>query len=219
MSGNTLQGGESAPEIYVATEWDRVVLSFIPPEKRNKAEEYFAYTLAMYSRPERQYHNLTHIANCLRLLGPYNHRSDYLELWLALFWHDVIYDTQSPKNEENSAELAVTFMDHLRLPGPQRARRLIISTKSHQSELEDEQLACAIDLSILATQPDMYAAYATGIRQEYAWVPEDDYRRGRIDVLTKLKAGGGPFRHPDFVHLNPPAITNMDTEIQLLEAA
>ena len=32
----------------------------------------------------------------------------------------------------------------------------------------------------------VYRAYAEKIRQEYAWVPEPDYRKGRRRVLAEL---------------------------------
>ena len=43
-----------------------------------------------------------------------------------------------------------------------------------------------IDLAILGQSPDLFGAYDRGIREEYSWVPEDDYRKGRIAVLQSF---------------------------------
>ena len=40
------------------------------------------------------------------------------------------------------------------------------------------------DLSILGTSPDNYWKYARAIRNEYNWLTERDYRRGRKQVIT-----------------------------------
>ncbi len=42
------------------------------------------------------------------------------------------------------------------------------------------------DLAILAAPPRRYAAYADGVRAEYAAVPERTFRAGRADVLARL---------------------------------
>ncbi len=48
----------------------------------------------------------------------------------------------------------------------------------------DAALLCDIDLSILGRAPGPYDAYAKAIRQEYAWVPQMDYAKGRTEVLN-----------------------------------
>jgi predicted metal-dependent HD superfamily phosphohydrolase len=44
------------------------------------------------------------------------------------------------------------------------------------------------DLAILGAAPERYARYAGAIRQEYAWVPEAEYRVGRVRVLDRFLA-------------------------------
>ncbi len=63
--------------------------------------------VSRYSEPQRHYHNLAHIAECLvefdsaRELakGP-------VPVELAIWFHDAIYDPNAADNEERSAELA-----------------------------------------------------------------------------------------------------------------
>jgi predicted metal-dependent HD superfamily phosphohydrolase len=40
-----------------------------------------------------------------------------------------------------------------------------------------------VDLSILGREADVYWRYEGDIRKEYAWVPEDLFRRERVKIL------------------------------------
>ena len=47
---------------------------------------------------------------------------------------------------------------------------------------------------MLAAGPERYAEYTAGVRREYAHVSDEDFRRGRAEVLRALLAGGHLFR-------------------------
>jgi predicted metal-dependent HD superfamily phosphohydrolase len=71
---------------------------------------------------------------------------------------------------------------------------MIIATKSHhfrnESTAADEaiNLLLKADLSILwHPDPRIYDWYAAGVRQEYAFVPQDQFRRARARILTALR--------------------------------
>jgi predicted metal-dependent HD superfamily phosphohydrolase len=152
--------------------------------------------IAAYAAPNRHYHNLAHIEDCLDKLA----RVDGLSaaereiLTEAIWWHDVIYDPTRPDNEELSAQLAGQHVAaHLRA----EVGRLIRLTQTHQVEPADRlgAILISIDLSILAAEPQHYDAYAAAIRREYAHVPDDAYRAGRADVLCRFAAR--PVIYPD----------------------
>lgn len=50
-------------------------------------------------------------------------------------------------------------------------------------ESPDAQLLVDVDLSILGALPPRFAEYEEQIRQEYAFVPEDLFRRKRGEIL------------------------------------
>jgi predicted metal-dependent HD superfamily phosphohydrolase len=157
--------------------------------------------IAAYAAPNRHYHNLAHIEDCLDQLA----RIDGLSaaereiLTEAIWWHDAVYDPARSDNEELSAELAKQHVAaHLR----EEVGRLIRLTRTHQVEPADKlgALLISIDLSILAAEPSRYDAYAASIRKEYAHVPDDAYRAGRADVLRRFAARPAIF--PDAAFAN-----------------
>ena len=145
-----------------------------------------------YSEPQRYYHTWAHIEALLHhfeeLRGEFSEPD--LVLW-ALLYHDAIYDPRAPDNEEQSAELLkAEAADHLTQEGLQLAYDIIIGTKRHElvgdypdTRQNDMALFLDIDLSILAAPSTVFEEYEVNIRKEYAFVPEDLFRKGRADIL------------------------------------
>jgi predicted metal-dependent HD superfamily phosphohydrolase len=145
--------------------------------------------IAAYAAPNRHYHNLAHIEDCLAQLAQVKDLSaaERETLTEAIWWHDVVYDPTRSDNEELSAQLAER---HVAAPIRREVGRLIRLTKTHQVEPADKlgAVLISIDLSILAAEPSRYDAYAAAIRREFAHVPDDAYRAGRADVLSRFAA-------------------------------
>jgi predicted metal-dependent HD superfamily phosphohydrolase len=145
--------------------------------------------VAAYTVPNRHYHNLAHIEDCLAALAHVENLSarDREILSAAIWWHDVVYDATRADNEELSARLAE---QHVREDIRQEVGRLIRLTKTHDVQPDDRlgAILISIDLSILGAEPARYDAYAAAIRQEFIHVPEADYRAGRAKVLGQFAA-------------------------------
>jgi len=152
--------------------------------------------MTAYAGPNRYYHNLAHIEDCLHKLAQVDHLSaaEREILTEAIWWHDVVYDPTRSDNEELSAQLAE---ERVAAGIRQEVGRLIRLTKTHQVEPGDRlgAILISIDLSILAAEPSRYDAYAAAIRKEFAHVPDDAYRSGRSDVLSRFAAR--PVLFPD----------------------
>ncbi len=119
---------------------------------------------------------------------------DDREIVLAAWFHDAVYDG-TPDDEENSAllaerELAGTDVDVAEVA------RLVRLTATHDPAADDHagQVLCDADLAILAADADRYREYAAGVRQDYAFVPDADFRAGRRAVLEELLAREHLFR-------------------------
>jgi predicted metal-dependent HD superfamily phosphohydrolase len=191
--------------------WQQAVAPFGADARA--VESAFADLAARYCEPGRHYHTLDHIAAVLDALD-----APSPALPLAAWYHDVIYDTRAADNEERSAELARAALPALGVPPDvvEEAARLILLTKTHRASEGDTagwQLLDA-DLAVLGAEPAAYDRYASAIRQEYAWVPEGDYRAGRSRVLEGFLA------RPRLYHLRTdaegPARRNLQREIAQL---
>ncbi|MDC9575719.1 metal-dependent hydrolase, partial [Pseudoalteromonas sp. GABNS16A] len=114
---------------------------------------------------------------------------DPLCIELALWAHDVIYDPRASDNEARSADwFAQQFADSI-LTNSQRARvhELILATiHPHPHTDPDMALLQDIDLSILGADAELYDRYEGWIRQEYKFVPEAGFRKGRSTVLRSF---------------------------------
>ncbi len=147
----------------------------------------------VYTEPGRYYHTDKHIADCLTLLQPLRQQATHpAEIAIALWFHDAIYDTRRQDNEEQSAEWAIRFLGAAKVKQASRDRiaQLIMVTKTHDpSDPSDADTALMtdIDLSILGAQPYKFDQYDVDIRREYAWVPDEQFRQGRVQVLKSFQ--------------------------------
>ena len=112
------------------------------------------------------------------------------------------YDTRASDNEEESARWARDVVVASGGPPLRRAGSTtsIIATKHDSDSIRgDAALVADIDLTILGSLPDRFQIYDRQIRQEYAWVPEPDFREARLRILEGFLARPtiyltGPFR-------------------------
>lgn len=175
-----------------------------------------------YHTPYRAYHNLNHIAACLQLAQPYlNQTTDPVAVQLAIWYHDLIYDTKASDNEHQSAQVAYQA---LQLAGVaddlvDEVSRLILTTQTHQAEADDRNahLLLDVDLAILGAAAPLYQQYAQAIRQEYHWVSDEAYRQGRGRVLQQfLQRPRLYFTEPYTIQFEVQARTNIQQEIETL---
>lgn len=174
---------------------------------------------ARYAEPHRAYHTLDHVADCLRRLDevrPLLLRPDEAE-W-AIWFHDAIYDPRRADNEARAAQLAT---DALRAAGvaEDRVGRVadLIRLTSHAADdlTGDAALVCDVDLAILGAEPAAFDAYDAAIRQEYAWVAEEIFRRERARVLQGFLARPSIYHSLTFGDtLEQHARENLDTAIR-----
>lgn len=152
-------------------------------------ELFRAFTIA-YSGANRHYHNRDHIADCLTHFREIRELAEHPdEVDVAIWFHDGIYDSRRRDNEEQSAAWARKFLEAQQVDANVIARiePLILVTKTHAEPVSvDQQLMVDVDLRILGETPERFEAYDQAIRAEYTWVPENDYRRGRAEVLQSF---------------------------------
>lgn len=192
--------------------------------EEHAAQAVFGDLYRRYSEPGRFYHTLTHIAQVLGEIergAPTVGATDLLNLRLAAWFHDVVYDSRAGDNEAQSAEYARETLGRLGLTDEITARvgQLILATKTHDAEEGDAdcQLLLDADLAILGADEGVYRAYQGAIRKEYAWVPDEAYRAGRARVLGSFLLRPRIFRTPAFAALEERARTNLRHERRQLQ--
>jgi predicted metal-dependent HD superfamily phosphohydrolase len=146
--------------------------------------------VSAYSAPDRHYHNVAHVGDCLRKADEARaFLTDFRAVAAALFFHDAVYDPTRSDNEERSADLAERHLRAMGLPDPFIAtvRDLILDTRHVTSPTTgDGRYVVDIDLSILGAPPAEFDAYERAIRREYAHVPDDAFRAGRSRILHSI---------------------------------
>ncbi|MFP3598243.1 hypothetical protein [Chryseobacterium sp. SIMBA_029] len=140
-----------------------------------------------YSEKGRYYHNIHHLENMFLELEHVKDRiANFPALSFSIFYHDVIYDASSKRNEEKSAEFAAIRLQKLNADTAIIASvtSQITATKAHLlSDDHDTNYLLDADLSILGKDAETYLAYIKNIRKEYSIYPDFLYRPGRKKVL------------------------------------
>jgi len=153
---------------------------------------------SMYNKGDRFYHNLNHIAHGYTELDKVRdliERKD--EMNIAWYFHDSIYDTKKSGNEEKCGELEVEMLRDSGAPEEigERGNGLILVTKHNVvPEDGDQRIFVDVDLAILGQPVFVFDEYEVNIRKEYSWVSDEDFNKGRGDILKG-------FLGRDFIYL------------------
>jgi predicted metal-dependent HD superfamily phosphohydrolase len=144
--------------------------------------------LSAYGDPARGYHDLLHLTEVLdRLeeLGEAAVVGDGIEVRLAAWFHDAVYDGLRG-DEDRSAMWAEEALADTTYAA--EVARLVRLTEHHDPGPDDlaGQVLCDADLAILAADPPRYAAYVKGVRRDYAHVGDADFAIGRAAALRDL---------------------------------
>lgn len=165
--------------------WARCV-----PASASTAPHVACELIALYSQPERRFHNVGHIADCLRTLDEVRAlvaMPDALEL--ALWFHDAIYVAGARDNEDRSVELFRNLAVSVDQAFAERIAALIMATK-HSAKAESGDCAYMVDIDLagFGVGWDEFMRKGEELRNEYAMQPDDEYYHGQVSFLTQLKA-------------------------------
>lgn len=156
---------------------------------------------ARYGEEHRRYHTREHLTAVLDIVDELaGHADDPDAVRLAAWFHDAVYDPERADNEERSARLAGRMLADTDLTPETIAEvvRLVELTQSHAPAEDDRNghVLCDADLAILGANPERYAEYASAVREEYSFVPDEFYKAGRAEVLANLLALPSLFHTP-----------------------
>jgi predicted metal-dependent HD superfamily phosphohydrolase len=188
--------------------WMHLCQAIAPPCDHAVAAEIFEQLYATYTAPDRHYHCINHIHDCLRELDDVAAQArDAHALASAIWFHDIVYDGTRSDNEQRSADVAETELKTLGASDAfgRDVRRLILLTRHDREPAPDDidgRLIVDIDLASLALPPEEFDRNTSLIRQEYPHVSDEKFRQGRCDLLGKFLARPRIYFTPTFFNRN-----------------
>lgn len=183
---------------YVKEKWKKLTAFSKKEELKEQMWEEIVYR---YSGHHRHYHNLNHIAHLFTWCDKFIDRiTNPAVMGFAILYHNVVYDTYSIDNEEQSAALAELHLAQLNVNTV-----LIDQVKTFIKAAKDctipegfsleHDLALFLDfnMAILGVDEEMYKLYSQKIRQEYSKYTDAVYNEGRKLALQKALAAENIF--------------------------
>jgi len=157
------------------------------------AETLFSEILHAHREPHRRYHAVEHLLEVFEALETDAPAlEEPLRAAFAVWFHDIVYDTQAPDNEARSADRARTRLSALDVDAGlvDRVARLIEATADHAATPSDATDAAFLDadIAILGAPAPRYDRYAADVRDEYGWVDDALWTAGRGAFLDKQLA-------------------------------
>lgn len=216
---------------WVLAAWRRSLQDVGATADQSTLESYGERMIERWSAPERAHHNLKRLIAVLARvdeLAPETHDPDVVRL--AAWYHGAAFDAapqhtyahRGGVDEAASAELARTELAELGVPAQvvERIAALILGIARHSAPKDDidAQALCDADLGILAAEPQRYAAYRKQVRAEYAHIPQGDYVRARLAIVTKLLSRPHLFQSPMAQDWEDAARENLTAELDRLTA-
>lgn len=186
------------------------------------ASDVFDLLLTNYSDPQRYYHDVQHIDDCLEWLDRYSDQvADPDAVELAIWFHDACY-SPDPKGHElrGVALLRQLAGDCMPLPWLDKIAAMIGLT-DHQSSTDDleQALVLDIDLASFCRPWNDYLSDTARCRAEQKQLKGSEYCSCQLDFLRQLIGRPQIYFHPQF-HANheADARANIIRLIELLEA-
>lgn len=158
---------------------------------------------AAYHEPQRHYHGIQHLGECLALLQlSWELASKPHEVGIALWFHDAHYQPAESENELRSASWACRALIAAGV-GEQSAQRvfdLVMATNHLHAQQEliqgDAALVLDIDLAILGSPAARYQQYRADVAKEFAFAGPAAYSKGRALVLEAFLARPAIYHTP-----------------------
>jgi predicted metal-dependent HD superfamily phosphohydrolase len=179
----------------------------LPPEQQAAIE-------AAYATPPRAYHNFRHVQEVLRHYDAVAIGAGWsqpAEVWLAVLYHDAIYEAGRRDNEACSAELAIEhvkrWLPHRGIDTARVAELINLTARHGQFAPGDVDRDAALfldcDMAILGAEPAIFDAYDRGIAAEYrghvpAWLFKLNRRRFLKGLLGRERIFLSDYFHVNF---------------------
>lgn len=209
---------------YVYEHFCQVMGKYV--KKKSTINELFDDVVKRYSVRSRYYHNMMHIMGMASLWDTFKDSLEKQdEVFLAIIYHDIVYNPKRSDNEQKSAEFflkKVVPLIKISQESYLNIFALILATK-HNDEFDkiintnkDMQYLLDFDLETLGTRhKDTYEWYRTGVRKEYKMYSDEQYKTGRKAALESFLKRKQLYFTKDFKKIEKNARKNLQNEINL----
>ena len=172
---------------------------------------------SLYNQPDRHYHNFSHIVHMFEVLNI--HTKITAQLYIAVLYHDAVYDPKNDDNELQSALLYELHCDDMGDTSDEKVIQMILDTKDHIATIKESELLIDADLWILGSNIWTYAEYKKALKKEYEpFFTEEEMIAGRTAFIENMLDRENIFYTPDFQRCyTHNAKTNLEIEIQGLK--
>ena len=207
------------------TWWTQDVTALSPRADPEQLAATGAELLGRWSEPHRRYHSTRHLVEMFWALEDLTDGgelgADDAALGRVAAWlHDAVYDPAAVvgANETTSAELAESLLARVHFDATATATvvELVRMTADHAVR-RDSALHRAFhdaDLWILAADEPRFDEYCAQVREEYAAVPDPQFRAARAHILRDLVGADGIYlTEYGRRHWDVPARANVDREL------
>lgn len=190
-------------EVHCHASWLEVAqILNLSDSTRNK---WWSLLVDYFHEQRRHYHTFEHLYELLILTQKHKHLiTNYPVILLSIFFHDIVYNPQSPFNEEDSNDVFLQFVMECNSQQvssiSNQVFAIIQMTKSHKlppSADFDTQFFSDIDMGILGSNSTRYAKYAAQIRLEYNFVEFNAFCTKRSDFLSSCLSSDQPIFSTD----------------------
>ena len=139
--------------------------------------------------PDRRFHNLNHVGDCLHRFDQVaSLLSDPDAVEVALWFHDAVYVPSDADNERHSANLFLTQSNGAKPVFRRRVCGLILATR-HAGEAHgnDRRFIEDIDLAGFGATWEEFMREGDSLREEFAALTDAQYYAGQDRFLVRLK--------------------------------
>jgi predicted metal-dependent HD superfamily phosphohydrolase len=149
----------------------------------------FQKILDHYSEAHRRYHTPEHIEHCLT---QFDMAADLMDdpdaVEMALWFHDVIYDVPTARNEARSAEF-FSELTHDRI-GPEFGRSIcdmiLITAHQEMPRRKDDKYIVDVDLSSFGLPWEEFKRDSENVRSEFACRTDAEFYSAHIKFMRSL---------------------------------
>lgn len=176
---------------------------FFSDDQHASARHFNAFLLQqvekLYSHPDRHYHVFDHIREMI-LIGKKVFNLTFQQ-YLAILFHDAVYNPRGTKNEELSAQALFNCVTQYKGPLTREDIKfygevavIINDTKDHYYPTsEASRVVLDLDLERLARSLPEVEHFTNLIRQEYYFVDDETFKTGRKEFYKQFLNIEHPF--------------------------